>query len=80
MRIGIDLGGTKTELAALDPAGAMHLRRRVPTPRSYPATIDAIAGLVEALERDVGVGPDTARAARPTVGMGIPGSFIMGKK
>lgn len=32
MRIGIDLGGTKIELAALDPTGAMRLRRRVATP------------------------------------------------
>jgi len=31
-RIGIDLGGTKIEAAALDSGGAMRLRRRIPTP------------------------------------------------
>ena len=31
-RIGIDLGGTKTEIAALAPDGTVALRQRVPTP------------------------------------------------
>ena len=51
MRIGVDLGGTKIEAVALDEGGAMLTRLRVPTPRDdYPATVEAIAGLVEALE------------------------------
>ena len=33
MRIGIDLGGTKTEVVALDDAGEILVRRRVPTPK-----------------------------------------------
>ena len=43
-RIGIDLGGTKIEAAALDDRGAIHLRQRVPTPAGdYAGTIAAIA-------------------------------------
>ena len=33
MRIGVDLGGTKIEVACLDDDGREALRRRVPTPR-----------------------------------------------
>jgi fructokinase len=67
MRIGIDLGGTKIEGLALDAGGVELVRRRVATPRSYAATVDAIATLVGDIERDVG--------ARGTVGIGIPGAI-----
>ena len=50
-RIGIDLGGTKIEAAALDSGGAMRLRRRIPTPAGdYAGTIAAIIGLVAGIE------------------------------
>ena len=68
MRIGIDVGGTKIEAAALDRQGALHGRRRIPTPRGdYAATLDAIAGLVRALDAELG--------ANPPVGLGIPGGI-----
>jgi fructokinase len=68
MRIGIDVGGTKIEAAALDERGALHGRRRVPTPKGdYAATLEAIAGLIGALERELG-GP-------APVGLGIPGTL-----
>lgn len=67
MRLGIDLGGTKIEIVALDRDGAVRLRRRRPTPRDYPATIEAIAALVAEAERETG--------ERGTVGVGIPGSL-----
>lgn len=66
-RIGIDLGGTKTEIAALDPGGAVRLRRRAPTPPDYAGVIGLIGALVEAAEAELG-GP-------ATVGLGIPGSL-----
>lgn len=67
-RLGIDLGGTKTEIAALDARGTIVLRRRVPTPRDdYDATVATIAGLVADAERTLG--------ARGTVGVGIPGTL-----
>ncbi|MDT7950301.1 MAG: ROK family protein [Acetobacteraceae bacterium] len=64
-RIGIDLGGTKTELALLDPAGAIVWRQRQPTPQSYDAIIRAMAELV--------IAADAATGTRATVGVGIPG-------
>ena len=67
MRIGIDLGGTKIEGIALD-GGDEIARHRVDTPRDdYPATVEAVAALVEALEPRVG--------QRGSVGVGIPGTL-----
>src|SRR5213594_160706 len=68
MRIGIDLGGTKIAAIALSHAGDEIARRRVPTPRDYAASLDAIAGLVRELERAAG--------AAGTVGVGIPGTVV----
>jgi fructokinase len=66
VRIGIDLGGTKIEGLALADDGRELRRTRVATPRGdYAATIEGIASLVEALERETGM--------RGTVGVGIPG-------
>lgn len=68
LRLGIDLGGTKTEIAALDERGALRLRRRVPSPRDdYAATVAAIVALVADAERELG--------RRGTVGVGIPGTI-----
>jgi fructokinase len=68
MRIGIDLGGTKIEAIALSDAGEITVRRRVPTPRDYAATLDALAGIVADVERETG--------ARGRVGIGIPGTVV----
>ena len=65
MRIGIDLGGTKIEAIALAAGSAGELRRRIPTPRAYAPTLDAIAHLVSDLETETG--------QRASVGIGIPG-------
>ena len=68
MKIGIDLGGTKIEVACLDARGAIVLRRRVPSPRDdYAATVATIAGLVHDAE--------AATGRRGTVGVGMPGSL-----
>ncbi|NYZ11698.1 ROK family protein [Azospirillum sp. RWY-5-1] len=67
-RIGIDLGGTKTEGIVLDGAGHVLARRRVATPRGdYDGTLSTIRDLVGTLERE------TAGGGRATVGVGIPG-------
>jgi predicted NBD/HSP70 family sugar kinase len=48
MRFGIDLGGTKTEIIALDEGGTEIYRKRVDTdPISYEAIVATIAGLVQ---------------------------------
>ena len=50
LRIGIDLGGSKIELIALDDAGRVLLRRRCPTPQGdYHGTLRAVGELVETL-------------------------------
>lgn len=67
LRLGIDLGGTKTEIIALGPDGRERLRRRIATPRhDYRATIEAISGLIFAAEAELG--------ARGSVGIAIPGA------
>ena len=66
MRIGVDLGGTKIEAIALAGTGEIVARERVATPRAYEPTLDAIAELVEAVERIAG--------ERGSVGVGIPGA------
>ena len=41
MRMGVDLGGTKIEVAVFDEAMHEHARRRVPTPHTgYDAALD----------------------------------------
>jgi len=68
MRLGIDLGGTKIEIIALDEGGKEILRRRIPTPTaSYPATMQAIAALVADAEAELG--------QRGSVGIGTPGTI-----
>jgi fructokinase len=55
LRIGIDLGGTKIEIAALDAGGGVAARKRVDTPAGdYCATLKAIAALVASVERELG--------------------------
>jgi fructokinase len=66
-RIGIDLGGTKIEGAAIDVCGSVRFRHRVVTPaQDYSGTIDAIIALIGTIDREVGT---TA-----PVGIGIPGT------
>lgn len=68
MRIGIDLGGTKIEIIALDDDGRTLARRRVTTPRGdYAGTLAVVAGLVDAVEGELG--------RRGSVGVGTPGAL-----
>ena len=67
VRLGIDLGGSKIEIVALNDDSTELLRRRVPAPRGdYQATLTAIAGLINEAEREL--------AQRGSVGIGIPGA------
>ena len=66
MRIGIDLGGTKIEVVALDGEGREVVRRRQPTARGdYQATLDGMAAMVRSVEAELGT--------EGTVGIGHPG-------
>ncbi|MDA0339296.1 MAG: ROK family protein [Proteobacteria bacterium] len=67
MKIGIDLGGTKIEVIALDDDGLELFRKRIPTPVPYDEKLAAIAQLVI----------DAEQAVQQTcsVGIGTPGSI-----
>lgn len=68
-RLGIDLGGTKIEgvvLSATEPAVEL-ARRRIATPRSAEAILQAIVALVAELEEETG-GP-------ASIGIGTPGAI-----
>jgi fructokinase len=70
-RIGVDLGGTKIEAAALDASGAIVVRRRVDTPTGdYAATLDAIVALVHGVEGEL--------ARECSVGVATPGARSLG--
>jgi len=73
--IGVDLGGTKTEVILLDKDSKAHFRKRLPTPREdYQALLATIKTLVEQAELSSG-------DRNVPVGIGIPGSVsgITGK-
>ncbi|WP_462321658.1 ROK family protein [Halochromatium sp.] len=66
--IGVDLGGTKIEAAALAKDGQILRRKRIATPRNdYPGTLEAIKTLVAELETALGV--------RASIGVGTPGAL-----
>lgn len=66
--IGIDLGGTKTEVILMDTHSKEYFRKRVPTPAGdYRATLETVAGLVSDAETQAG-------ASGLPVGVAIPGS------
>lgn len=66
LKLGIDLGGTKTEIIALQN-GQPVIRRRTPTPQGdYQKTVGLIASLVEDCERELG--------QQGSLGVGIPGT------
>ena len=70
MRIGVDIGGTKTEAVAIDDAGLVIDEVRVPTGFGADAviasTVDAVTGLADRL--------GTAPAEFGAIGVGVPGA------
>ena len=68
MRIGVDLGGTKIEIVALDPGGRYRQRQRTATPAGdYGRTIRTVSELVQHVETRLG--------QRGTVGVATPGAL-----
>lgn len=69
LRIGIDLGGTKTEGVVMSPNSAIIARERLPTPAyDYRGQIATIERIVSTLETRVG-------QSRLPVGIGHPGAI-----
>lgn len=80
LRIGVDLGGTKTEavvvrLGGVDPE--VLARRRIPTARDlgYEHIVDQTRALVLDVAKDAGI--DDVTASSLGVGVGMPGSVTM---
>lgn len=68
IRLGIDLGGTKIEVIALDRNGKEVLRHRVQTPQGdYQTILRTIAELVQQTETELG--------EQGTIGIGMPGAI-----
>lgn len=66
-KIGVDLGGTKTEIVVLDAQNQPLFRKREDTPaHSYAGIIDLIGVLVESAEAELGI--------EASVGIGLPGA------
>jgi fructokinase len=76
LRLGVDLGGTKTEAVVLRLEGdepRLLARTRVPTPKDagYEAVVAATARLVADVVREAGLGEP------PPVGVGMPGNVTL---
>ena len=68
MRLGIDWGGTKIEIIALNDNGHTLFRKRVPTPiDTYEGSLDVICDLVNAAEAEIG--------QSGSLGIGFPGTI-----
>ena len=65
MKIGIDLGGTKTEGILIDDTGKELARNRIKTEKNYDGTIRGIISIVKKFENDFG--------ESESVGIGMPG-------
>ena len=80
LRIGVDLGGTKTECVAVRLGGPDPLvvsRRRIPTARDlgYEHIVAQTRALVEDVARDAGIDDVKSSAgSRVGIGVGMPGS------
>jgi fructokinase len=70
MKIGIDLGGTKTEGILIDNEGKELARNRIKTEKNYDGTIRGIISIVKKFETDFG--------ESESVGIGMPGVFRNG--
>lgn len=74
--IGIDLGGTKIEIIALDQSGQSAFRKRSPTPKAdtaeqqYTAILNAISDLITQCEQSLGI-------CNSAIGIGIPGAVSL---
>jgi fructokinase len=65
IRIGVDFGGTKIEVAAIDPAGRFLSRSRRPNPRVYDEALQTVADLVAEAEQTCGEACDRVGVAAP---------------
>lgn len=72
-KIGIDLGGTKTELILFSPRGDELYRKRIPTPEKTSEQYKDVLDSVVALIRETA--DNLSDSDKYTVGVGIPGNM-----
>ena len=75
MKIGIDVGGTKTEGILIDNLGKELARNRIKTEKNYEGTINGIISIVKKFEVDFG-----ETESRPCINVGRPSSASSGGK
>ena len=69
MKIGIDLGGTKTEGILIDSNGKELNRKRIKTEKNYKGTINGIVSIVKDFENEFG--------NCSSIGIGMPGAVSL---
>ena len=74
MRVGLDVGGTKTDAVAVDDDGRLLGRVRLATERGSGGVVRTVVAAVDLLTAEAGV----RRAAISTVGIGMPGQVRPG--
>lgn len=74
MRVGLDVGGTKTDAVAVSPTGEIVGRVRLATGLGPEAVVATVIAAVAALGAEAGVD----RAAISSIGVGIPGQIEPG--
>ncbi len=67
MMLGLDIGGTKIELRALMENGEEKYRKRVMTPKTYDAFVDAVCSIVAEAEEVL--------SETGSLGIGVPGAI-----
>lgn len=74
MHLGVDIGGTKTDVVLTDAAGVVAHRHRVPSGQGNDAVVAAVLGAVAHVcdEADIAVG------SVDSVGVGVPGAIVDG--
>ncbi|WP_458040916.1 MULTISPECIES: ROK family protein [Bacteria] len=78
MRVGLDVGGSKTEGVAVAPDGTIVARVRRVTGWGPDAVVETILGAVTDLGAQLGAAPSGAASRISSVGIGIPGQIAPG--
>ncbi|MDE0547504.1 ROK family protein [Microbacterium sp. C7(2022)] len=74
MRVGLDVGGTKTDAVAVDDSGTVVARVRLATGQGPQAVIATVLEAVRALRESL----DAGAAPFTSIGIGIPGQVMPG--
>ena len=74
MRLGVDIGGTKTDAVIVDDAGRVAYRDVRPTGSGVDAVLANVTDAVQSVCAAAGMTPSQAES----IGVGVPGSVVDG--